>query len=135
MSKFKLLTGLTLIIVLVAFGIGQSKIQNIVAAERNLMAPSFMVDPFWPKPLPNQWIMGPTIGIDIDERDHIFIVHRATEDLFGLGTEIGLFSGVSECCTPAPPVLEFDLEGNLINAWGGHVLKVPLISGLPQITT
>ena len=90
MSKFKLLTGLTLFVALVALGIGQSKIQNVVAAENNLMAPSFMVDPFWPKPLPNQWIMGPTIGIDIDEIDHIFIVHRATEDLFGLGTEIGL---------------------------------------------
>lgn len=127
MSKFKLLTGLILIIALVALGIGQSKFQNAVAANNELMAPAFEVDPFWPKPLPNQWIMGPTIGIDIDERDHIFIVHRATEDLFGLGTEIGLFSGVSECCTPAPPVLEFDIEGNLIKAWGGHVEGAPYV--------
>ncbi|PYR40035.1 MAG: hypothetical protein DMF95_34520, partial [Acidobacteria bacterium] len=25
----------------------------------------------------------------------------------------------SECCIPAPPVLEFDQEGNLVKAWGG----------------
>ena len=25
----------------------------------------------------------------------------------------------SECCVPAPPVLEFDADGNLVKAWGG----------------
>ena len=25
----------------------------------------------------------------------------------------------SKCCRPAPPVMEFDGEGNLIRAWGG----------------
>ena len=25
----------------------------------------------------------------------------------------------SECCVPAPPVVEFDAEGNLVHAWGG----------------
>ncbi len=39
--------------------------------------------------------------------------------MFGGITEIGLKMGVSECCTPAPPILEFDPEGNLVNAWGG----------------
>src|SRR5690606_30108078 len=39
--------------------------------------------------------------------------------MFGGATEIGLKMGVSECCTPAPPILEFDPEGNLVNAWGG----------------
>ena len=61
--------------------------------------------------------MGNTIGVDVDERDHIFIVHRNSESQFGGNTEIGLFGGVAECCTPAPPIIEFDLEGNIVNAF------------------
>ena len=34
----------------------------------------FEVDPFWPKPLPNHWILGATIGIGVDSRDHVFVV-------------------------------------------------------------
>ncbi|MEQ8955239.1 MAG: hypothetical protein RL120_14000, partial [Gammaproteobacteria bacterium] len=78
-----------------------------------------------PKPLPNHWLQGRTIGVDVDERDHIFVVHRDQESMFSLNTEIGLFAGVAECCTPAPPILEFDAEGNLINAWGGAVEGAP----------
>ena len=38
--------------------------------------PSFKVDPLWPKPLPNHWVLGNVIGVGVDDRDHIFIVHR-----------------------------------------------------------
>ena len=31
----------------------------------------FEVDPFWPKPLPNHWLLGATIGVWVDERDHL----------------------------------------------------------------
>jgi hypothetical protein len=78
--------------------------------------PSFKVDPFWPKPLPNHWLLGNVIGISIDARDHVYIVHR--NDKFA-ATELGLKSGASECCQPAPPVIEFDPEGNVVHAWGG----------------
>ena len=85
------------------------------------MAPMFEVDPFWPKPLPNHWLLGATIGVAVDSRDHVYIVHRNTPDQFAARTEIGLAQDppLSECCQPAPPVLEFDPEGNLVNAWGG----------------
>ena len=85
------------------------------------MAPIFEVDPFWPKPLPNHWLLGATIGVDVDSRDHIWIVHRNTPDQFGARTEIGLAQQppLSECCQPAPPVLEFDQEGNLVSSFGG----------------
>ena len=53
--------------------------------------------------------------------------------MFGGRTEIGLALGVAECCTPAPPILEYDIEGNLINAWGGPV-EEPRTSGLSQTT-
>ena len=111
---------------LVALGIGQSKLQEpTIAASNDVMAPAFLVDPLWPKPLPNHWITGNTIGVDVDDRDHIFTVHRNTENMFGGRTEIGLALGVAECCTPAPPILEYDIEGNLINAWGGPVEGAP----------
>ena len=82
-------------------------------------APMFEVDPLWPQPLPNHWLVGPMIGIAVDARDHIWVVHRNTLNQFVLNTEIGIISEVSECCQPGPPVLEFDQEGNLISSFGG----------------
>ena len=82
-------------------------------------APMFEVDPLWPQPLPNHWLVGPMIGVAVDARDHIWVVHRNTLNQFVLNTEIGIISEVSECCQPGPPVLEFDQEGNLISSFGG----------------
>jgi DNA-binding beta-propeller fold protein YncE len=82
------------------------------------MAPMFEVDPLWPKPLPNHWLLGSTIGVDVDSREHVWIVHRGNlannEMPAALETPIA-----DECCFPAPPVLEFDAEGNLVGSWGG----------------
>ena len=92
---------------------------EVGAAE--VMAPRFEVDPFWPKPLPNHWILGATIGVAVDSRDHVWIVQRNTPDQFAARTELGAAQDppLSECCNPAPPVLEFDPEGNLVGHWGG----------------
>lgn len=126
MINKKLAIASLLALSLVALGVGQSKLQEpTIAASNDVMAPAFLVDPLWPKPLPNHWITGNTIGVDVDDRDHIFTVHRNTENMFGGRTEIGLALGVAECCTPAPPILEYDIEGNLINAWGGPVEGAP----------
>ena len=122
MKKIKLFIGGTLVFALLVLGVGQSKLQkSSVAASTDIMAPHFLVDPYWPKPLPNMWAMGNTIGVEVDERDHVFIVHRNDASQFGGDTEIGLLGGVSECCTPAPPIIEFDPAGNVVNAWGGPV--------------
>ena len=77
--------------------------------------------PFWPRPLPNHWILGPAIGVAVDSRDHVWIVHRNTPGAFGAINEIGAAQDppLSECCIPAPPVLEFDPDGNLVGHWGG----------------
>lgn len=82
-------------------------------------APVFEVDPFWPKPLPNHWVLGSVVGVGIDSRDHVFIIHRQAP--LNERTEIGAATDppTGECCLPAPYVLEFDPEGNLMNAWGG----------------
>jgi hypothetical protein len=128
MTKTKITLGAVLVAGLVGLGIGQSQLQeSAVAAANDVMAPHFQVDPFWPKPLPNHWVQGRTIGVDVDDRDHIFVVHRDQESMFSLRTEIGLYAGVAECCTPAPPILEFDIEGNLVNAWGGAQEGAPYV--------
>ena len=85
-----------------------------------VMVPKFEVDPFWPKPLPNHWILGMTIGVAIDAHDDVWIVHRP-QSLDE--KESYLTRGEADCCTAAPDVLEFDPAGNLIRHWGkapGH---------------
>jgi DNA-binding beta-propeller fold protein YncE len=83
--------------------------------------PAFQADPFWPKPLPNHWILGSVTGVAVDSRDHVWVVHRGIDSL-NTRTEsaMGLTPpGAEECCLPAPPVLEFDPAGNLVSSWGG----------------
>jgi DNA-binding beta-propeller fold protein YncE len=81
-------------------------------------APMFEVDPLWPKPLPNHWVLGSTIGVAVDADDHVWIIHRpgSVEDNFKAAT---FNPPIGKCCTPAPPVLEFDQDGNLLRHWGG----------------
>jgi DNA-binding beta-propeller fold protein YncE len=80
--------------------------------------PLFEVDPLFPKPLPNHWVLGSTIGVDVDSRDHIWIIHRQATVA---GGELGATGDTpsAECCIPAPPVLEFDADGNVVQSWGG----------------
>ena len=81
-------------------------------------APLFEVDPFWPQPLPNNWLLGSTIGVSVDAHDHVWIVHRG--NLAPNEIPAALDPPFAEaCCHPAPPVLEFDQEGNLLQHWGG----------------
>jgi len=76
------------------------------------------VDPLWPKPLPNHWVLGATVGVSVDAKDHIWIVHRQNT-LERMETYAQQTPAAGECCVAAPPVLEFDEEGNLIGHWGG----------------
>ena len=92
--------------------------QAASAANSGRQAPYFEVDPFWPQPLPNKWILGSTIGVAVDDRDHVYIVHRNDDGNFAT-QEIGIDNGIAECCTAAPPILEFNPSGSLVNAWGG----------------
>jgi DNA-binding beta-propeller fold protein YncE len=111
--------GGSLVAVIAALGAGQAAL-DAASRRQAVDAPAFTVDPFWPKPLPNHWILGSAIGIGVDSRDHVFIVHRGLSTL-NLRTEAGLASDPpsGECCQAAPPILEFDPAGNLVNSWGG----------------
>jgi hypothetical protein len=115
----KLLLGGALIAGVAALGVGQVALD--ASAPDRVEAPMFQVDPFWPKPLPNNWILGNVIGVGVDSDDHVFIVHRSSANLSGpLEAGAEQTPPTSECCIGAPPVLEFDTEGNLLNAWGGE---------------
>src|SRR6185436_1808972 len=74
-----LLVGAGFLAVLVALYVGQDVLEKQAAAQgrSGVQAPRFEVDPLWPKPLPNHWVIGSTIGVWVDARDHIWIIHRA----------------------------------------------------------
>jgi len=118
-SKRNLRIGGAFVLALAALGACQSVFdrQADSAAGTGVIAPVFEVDPLWPRPLPHHWLLGMTIGIWVDEQDHVWIIHRTSATLHE--NERALELGVGECCRGAPPVLEFDPEGNLARAWGG----------------
>lgn len=89
------------------------------AVAQELMAPRFEVDPFWPKPLPNNWLIGSAVGVSVDSRDHVWIIHRPESLNESTEASAGVNTPEDACCAPAPPVLEFDPEGNLVGSWGG----------------
>src|ERR671939_613681 len=80
------------------------------ALQRTRAVPAFEVDPIWPKPLPNNWIIGAVAGVAVDGRDHVWITHRPSTLQPNETRSIW---------RAAPPVLEFDTDGTLLSAWGG----------------
>jgi hypothetical protein len=117
--KWKYSTSAVVLVVLGVLAAGSYVLQekaNVEAA--GVQAPRFEVDPMWPKPLPNHWVIGAAIGVAVDANDHIWIIHRegsleAKEKYATMNPPAAL------CCAPAPPVLEFNEAGDLIGHWGG----------------
>jgi len=109
--KRYLYVGGGLLVVGLMLGAGQVLFERSAAAQGSKpQSPIFQVDPMWPKPLPNRWILGSTIGVSVDSQDHVWIIHRpATLQPNEIRSS---FKG-------APPVLEFDQAGNLVSSWGG----------------
>ena len=88
--------------------------------KKDSSAPTFTLDPLWLK-LPEGQVLGRLRGIAVDDNDHVWLVHkvaaiaRAREGQILLAAEKGL----AECCVGAPPVMEFDSNGNFVQGWGG----------------
>jgi DNA-binding beta-propeller fold protein YncE len=117
--KRDLYTGAALLALVGMLGIGSAVLDKRATVQAaSVMAPRFEVDPMWPKPLPNHWILGQTIGVSVDAQQHVWIIHRAGSLEAG---EVHATTNppTAQCCAPAPPVLEFDQAGNLIGHWGG----------------
>ncbi len=76
--KHNVLVGMSLVAVIAMLGIGATALERSANANpvQAKEAPMFEVDPFWPKPLPNHWILGAAVGVGVDSRDHVFIIHR-----------------------------------------------------------
>ena len=92
-----------------------------VTAAQAPQAPTFQVDPFWPKPLPNHWLFGSITGIAVDAQNHIWVVHRGTPSMTAR-TEIGLTTNpqtAETCCRTAPQVMRFDPSGAVVSSWDG----------------
>jgi DNA-binding beta-propeller fold protein YncE len=141
--------GVSIAVVVAVLAVAQYALQTVASAQGNggAQAGIYEVDRMWPKPLPNNWVLGSTVGLAVDARDHVFVVHRgqatldpkfASQMVFaptGRGARGGApargDAAVGEdvatgakpisdlCCAAAPPVLEFDPAGNLVNHWGG----------------
>jgi len=103
--------------VVIALGVGSSLLEKKARVEAaGVQAPMFEVDPLWPKPLPNHWLMGMTIGVSVDAQDNIWIIHR--QGSLEPGERHATTNPpVAMCCGPAPPILEFDQAGNLLRHW------------------
>jgi hypothetical protein len=78
--------------------------------------PKFTLDPSWPKRLPNNWVLGHVVGLYAEKNDHIWATHRPGSTS-NPGDRYAL-EGWGECCIPAPPIIEFDAEGTVVQAWG-----------------
>ena len=114
----KLGIGIALATAIAALGIGQSVLdQGAQAQGATVEAPMFEVDPLWPKPLPNHWVLGSAIGVYVDTDDHVWIIHRKQALSAETEASAGRNAPKGECCSAAPPVLEFDAAGNLAERW------------------
>ena len=91
---------------------------HAVEPDTAAVAPAFEVDPAWPKPLPNGWLIGQASGVAVDAQDHVWVLQRPrtlTDD----EKAASLDPPRTKCCRPAPPVLEFAQDGTLLRSWGG----------------
>jgi 6-phosphogluconolactonase (cycloisomerase 2 family) len=121
MTTRNVLVGAAFVALLAALGSAERLLEQDAAAQAATakQAPRYEVDPLWPKPLPNHWVLGSTIGVDVDSADHVWIIHRGAPTMDPKEIYATQTPKASECCVPAPPVLEFDQAGNLVHSWGG----------------
>jgi hypothetical protein len=139
MMNVKIATRVGLAIGLVLAGLGAFR--PSVDAQSAKQAPIFEVDLLWPKPLPNHWVTGSTIGASVDAQDNVWIIHRpnTVEDNFKAAdimvgdargrddeaqpgtasSETSTPTPIGKCCKVAPPVLVYDQAGDLVKSWGG----------------
>jgi DNA-binding beta-propeller fold protein YncE len=80
-------------------------------SQQAIDTPKFEVDPFWPKPLPDRWVIAGVGGTCIDAQDHLFIANEGN-----------LHARKQEIATVPPPIIEFDPDGKVVNSWGNRDL-------------
>jgi hypothetical protein len=129
-SRFVQVGGIALAVA-AALGVATSVTQ--AGSNSKLKVPVLQVDPGWPKPLPvagqfgtpprvstatgkpMPWVTGEVAGTCVDSQDHVFTVNRGnlvSPEGTTAGTVITPLTAV-----PSPTVIEFDPDGNVVNAW------------------
>jgi DNA-binding beta-propeller fold protein YncE len=86
-------------------------VTNVAAGQARTIGevPTFQLEPSWPKKLPNDWIFGPVSGLTVDSQDHVWVITRPHE----------VMNAAQKTGHTAPPVIEFDQQGNFVQGWGG----------------
>src|ERR1700681_446291 len=92
--------------------------RSVKAQASRQQVPLFEPDPLWAQALPNKWVTGQVGGVAVDSHDNVWIFHRPATNAEG-ERGASLNPPASECCIPAPSVLEFSASGTLMQAWGG----------------
>ena len=95
----------------------ESDTTSAVASTGQSAPPVFQVDPSWPREMPNAWILGAVTAVFVDAKDHVWVTHLP-ETLTPEETALVQEPPIGTCCTPAPVVIEFDPEGNVVQGWG-----------------
>ena len=108
----QLLQAAALAAIVTGMGVGGAMLHNVATAQHaTVEVPIFEVDPLWPKPLPNDWLLGMAIGVWVDEQDNIWIIHRSCRRCTTTRRAPSSIRRSRECCRGAPPVLAFDPDG------------------------
>jgi len=105
------------LMLLVAIAVADSTLRRAGASAPQTdteQIPIFDLDQSWPKPLPNNWGFAETWGIAVDSRDHPWVLQSTTQKDPAIRTLLA-----REGKQLGPPVMEFDVQGNLVQAWGG----------------
>jgi hypothetical protein len=111
--------GAALALTVGSIGVGVSALRGTAAEQPIVEIPIFEVDPLWPKPLPEEALLGMTIGVSVDAQDNVWIVHRGAATLSNNEKGSTLNPPVSICCKAAPPVIAFNQAGDVVHSWGG----------------
>ncbi len=119
MKQTKSLMGIVALVtvaIVTAIGCAQQPTQPGSASTAGV--PQYQVDPFWPKPLQDNWIWGQVSSVAVDARDHVWVLHRPSTllpDDKGAQQKVP----TNRCCVSAPPIMEFDAGGKFVQGWGG----------------
>ena len=102
----QLLQAAALAAIVTGMGIGGAMLLNVATAQHaTVEVPIFEVDPLWPKPLPNEGLLGMAIGVSVDSQDNVWMVHRSSQTLHNNEKGAELNPPIAACCRGAPPVL------------------------------
>jgi DNA-binding beta-propeller fold protein YncE len=113
--NLRLATALTLSAV--ALTVFESRVVGQSSKPAAPSAPTFKVDPTWPLEMPNKWILGAVTGVFVDAKQHVWVTHLP-ETLTEEETSVTQKPPIGTCCVAAPPVIEFDAQGKVVQGWG-----------------